>query len=120
VSLYILQNKKPVPVDDALEWAKAFQVMDRQVAHDVVSGAHVSTVFLGVDHGFGWDGPPILFETMIFGGEHDGFQQRCSAWDEALVMHRKTLAMLTGGSLTRARRPISSLPARVAELIDET
>lgn len=28
---------------------------------------NVSTVFLAIDHAFG-DGPPVLYETMIFGG----------------------------------------------------
>jgi hypothetical protein len=31
----------------------------------------VSTVWLGIDHAFG-SGPPIIFETMTFGGAHDG------------------------------------------------
>jgi hypothetical protein len=30
----------------------------------------VSTVHLGLDYGFG-DGPPVIFETMIFGGPMD-------------------------------------------------
>lgn len=47
----------------------------------------VSTVFLGLDHRFGDQGPPPLFETMIFGGEHDEYQERCSTWEEAEAMH---------------------------------
>lgn len=31
----------------------------------------VSTVWLGLDHRFG-DGPPLIFETMYFGGDVDG------------------------------------------------
>lgn len=31
-----------------------------------VSGKVVSTVFLGLDHNFSGEGPPVLFETMVF------------------------------------------------------
>jgi hypothetical protein len=33
----------------------------------------VSTVFLGTNHSFGFE-PPLLFETMIFGGRFDDYQ----------------------------------------------
>ena len=29
---------------------------------------HVSTVWLGIDHAYTEGGPPVIFETMIFGG----------------------------------------------------
>jgi len=32
----------------------------------------------GLDHNFLREGPPILFETMIFGGRHDEFLNRCA------------------------------------------
>ena len=51
-------------------------------------GAALSTVFLGLDHQWGDEGPPILFETMLFDDDEDDYQTRCSTWDEALVMHR--------------------------------
>jgi hypothetical protein len=56
----------------------------------------VSTVFLGLDHRFGTEGPPILFETMIFcsNKDVDGYQMRCSTWEEAERMHRVALAVL--------------------------
>ena len=55
----------------------------------------VSTVFLGIDHEF-FNGPPLLFETMVFGGEHDGEQWRCSTWDQALEMHDLAVEYITG------------------------
>ena len=36
----------------------------------------VSTVFLGMDHNWRREGPPILFETMVFGGRYAGLQLR--------------------------------------------
>lgn len=46
----------------------------------------VSTVFLGLDHRYG-DGPPLLFESMIFGGPLSGEQRRYSTKAEALAGH---------------------------------
>jgi hypothetical protein len=61
---------------------------DRSTAAFWKAKVYVSTVFLGLDHSFG-EGPPQLFETMIFGGEHDEYQERYSTWDEAEAGHKK-------------------------------
>jgi len=90
---YILEGHTPVPVDDLISWGRWFQKANRQVAHDRVGDVRVSTVFLGLDHGYG-DGPPVLFETMIFGGPHDQYQERYSTWEEALDGHLKALALV--------------------------
>ena len=90
---YVLVDKKPMPCDDVLEWAKKFDMKNRHVADDKVNGVRVSTVFLGVDHSFG-EGPPMLFETMIFGGDHDQYQERYSTWDDAERGHKKALALV--------------------------
>jgi hypothetical protein len=53
----------------------------------------VSTIFLAIDYAFG-DGPPILFETMIFcddtsdfAAELDHEQRRYCTWEEAKSGH---------------------------------
>lgn len=56
----------------------------------------VSTVFLGNDHRFFGDGPPILFETMIFGGPHDEYQRRYCAWEEAVGGHDYAVMLAEG------------------------
>ena len=48
---------------------------------------HVSTVWLGMDHNFIGTEPPIIFETMIFGGEFDEYQWRYSTEEEAKAAH---------------------------------
>ena len=88
---YILKNKKPVKCDDLLAWADAFEHSDNQVAFDRIDDIQISTVFLGVDHAHGQSGPPMLFETMVYGGKLDKETERCSTWDEAEVMHKKVL-----------------------------
>ena len=75
-------------------WAKA----DRQVRRTQIrKGVEVSTVFLGHDHNFGDHGPPVLFETMIFGGSKDEeFQVRSCTWGEALAAHREAILVSCG------------------------
>ena len=93
---YILQDGEPVAVD-LTAWASWFETADRHVARETVRGFYdVSTVFLGLDHQFG-DGPPILFETMVFGGDHEevgSYTQRYSTWDEAEAGHKRVVEQL--------------------------
>lgn len=91
---YILDGHNPVPCEDFMVWATMIGNVDaRRVAQDKVGDVTVSTVFLGSDYAFN-GGPPMLFETMIFGGEHDEFQDRCSTWEQAEAMHASALAMV--------------------------
>ena len=57
----------------------------------VINNETVSTVFLAIDHNFGYSSnpKPILFETMIFGGPRDQYQERYNTWDEALEGHNR-------------------------------
>jgi hypothetical protein len=94
---YILNEDGSISVVDLLTWAKWFEVAQRHIAQDLLPGdVRVSTVFLGIDHNFALEGPPLLFETMIFGGEHDSYQDRYATRDESLVGHRKALALAKG------------------------
>ena len=89
---YILDGKQVVSAD-FMEWAKWFETADRRVAKTTVNDeVNVSTVFLGLDHSFG-DGPPLLFETMIFGGEHDQYQELFETWDQAEEGHTVAVAL---------------------------
>lgn len=47
---------------------------------------HVSTVFLVLDHSFMETGP-VLWETMVFGGAHDGAQNRYTSRRQARLGH---------------------------------
>lgn len=87
-----------------MEWARQFDLRNRHVADEQVGDARVSTVFLGIDHGFPWLAEheneayrPVLFETMIFGskgGKFDDYQTRCCTWDEAEDMHEKAVNLV--------------------------
>ena len=93
---YLLKGHEPYLVDDFLTWAHGFETLDRQVANTQIGDVRVSTVFLGLDYSFGRVEIPILFETMIFGGTHDEYQNRCSTWEEAEAMHARAVALVEG------------------------
>ncbi len=93
---YILEGKTIKTVDDMMEWAKWFETAERHIAKTEISKeVNVSTVFLGLDHSFG-GGTPILFETMIFGGEHDQYQDKYATYEEAEVGHVVAVEMCGG------------------------
>lgn len=52
-----------------------------------IGESEVSTVWLGIDHGFGRTHAPMIFETMIFGGELDGEVWRYSTEEQARAGH---------------------------------
>ena len=55
----------------------------QSIASTIVQDAHVSTVFLGIEHVGG------MFETMIFGGPVDEFQIRCNTAKQAREIHNR-------------------------------
>lgn len=86
--LYVLKDRTPVPEQDTLTWALWFEDADRTVSKTQVNeDVCVSTVFLGLDHNHGLTGRPVLFETMVFGGELDEEMRRYSTWNEAEEGH---------------------------------
>lgn len=88
--LYVLDGKKPVQAPDFMQYAMCMGDDNlRRVGLDVIGEVHVSTVFIGMDHQFRDGGPPILFETMVFGMDAEGYgrQWRYSTWEEAAEGH---------------------------------
>lgn len=93
-------GKTPIVVENTIEWAEWYEGADeqRRVAKTHIdTDEYVSTVFLGLDHNFTGEGPPILFETMVFGGEFDEEQVRYATWDEAAEGHEQMVARLMRG-----------------------
>jgi len=93
---YILDEEgNPVLILDILQWARWFETAERHVADTRLDNVRISTVFLGLDHSWG-QGPPLLWETMIFGGIHDGYQARYSTKAEAEVSHARAVSIAKG------------------------
>lgn len=97
---YILDDAgRPQPVDDLETWARWFEKSGatRIVARDeLADDVSVSTVFLASDHQWG-DGPPLLFETMVFGGQWDQSQWRWPTREAALAGHDRIVAGVRNG-----------------------
>ncbi len=91
---YILDDQgNAVPAPSLEAWGEFFEQRDkRRLARDEVGDIVISTVFLGLDHSWG-QGPPVLWETMIFGGKHDEYQERYTSRDDALAGHRHAVWM---------------------------
>ncbi len=95
--LYYDINGKPYEGNKPhLQWARDKASKDSaRIQQDYVfwgfGKSNVSTVWLGLDHSFDGKGPPIIFETMIFGGPINGYQWRYSTKEEALAGHKKVL-----------------------------
>lgn len=86
----------PQPESDLIRWAEWMQSQDRKVKVDKIGKVRVSTVFLGIDHNFSRFGPPILWETMIFGGPHDQYQERYTSLKAAKTGHEKAVTLAKG------------------------
>jgi hypothetical protein len=116
---YILnEDREPVEVD-MMTWALWFEKANRTVAKTVIvpNKVEVSTVFLGLDHNFNSQlppigcepDPPIVFETLVFGGSMDGHMNRYATWDEAEAGHAR---MITQVKAAIAGSNVVKLPRR--------
>jgi hypothetical protein len=89
------------------QWGATFeQAMDykRVCADDVITGdgqtVWVSTVWLGIDHGWYRQGPPVIFETMVFReGMSEEYCDRYSSEAAARDGHARAVRGLRSGSI---------------------
>lgn len=89
---YILGTSgNPVPEENLLVWAQWFEnnPARRIVKKTRIGDSEVSTVFLGLDHSFGHESGPLIYETLVFGGSLANEMERCSTPAEALEGHIK-------------------------------
>jgi len=100
---YILDDHgQPVACGDdnasVLRWAQWFcrNLEQRVVLRTVIEPYRVSTVFLGLDHRFVGDGPPVLWETMIFTSREASpsfgdYQERYASRESAVAGHTRAV-----------------------------
>ena len=81
----ILKDKKVIPVPEMNVWPSDD---DRSVGRDVLGEVTVSTVFLVINHNFGFS-TPQWFETMIFGGRFNQEQSRYETFEQAEDGHKR-------------------------------
>ena len=94
---WVLEGHEPRPATP-LAWAHQFEWHGRIVAETRTGATHISTVFMGVELLFNNDGPPLLFETLVYGGAYDGQRALYATWEEAQNGHQ-TMVMITQGLL---------------------
>lgn len=90
---YYDRNGNPLPsiqAWSALHKNREYQsVSQTEIDEDV----RVSTVWLGLDHNFYGEGPPLIFETMIFGGPLNDYQERYSTEEQARTGHNAAVKL---------------------------
>lgn len=89
-------GRTPVPCDATETMFGPEDDKKRRVGRDEIGDVVVSTVFLSLNHAMLDDNRPVLFETMIFGGEHDQYQDRYYTYEEAERGHQKAIGIVKG------------------------
>ena len=93
---YILVGKIPIPVksiDEWMVWLAKQPTFTTRVDLTNIGPIMISTVFLGLDHSWGY-GPPMLFETMVFRGGESAECGRYESWEEAAKGHKAFVAKI--------------------------
>jgi hypothetical protein len=86
---YILDAENRVIETDLITWGMWFENLNNRIVGytEITSEITVSTIFIGIDHRIYGNGPPLLFETIIFGGPLDEHQWRYASYDDAQTGH---------------------------------
>ncbi len=93
---YELEGTTAVPLEEGK--LPSWRIAEYRVAftENVLPGVNVSTVFLPIDHNFSEEGPPLVFETLVFGGNLDGETERYSDWTSAVKGHERMVGRVQG------------------------
>jgi len=95
-SQYILSRRNKPYLATCLGAAAAFfRVKDRHVGYDEDRDRTISTVFLGIDHSHSREGPPVLWETMVF--PKDSLNEECCFRYTSQAAARKGHALVCEG-----------------------
>jgi len=100
---YILKNCQVIEVD-LLTWGIWIgKIKNKRIAQTYIDDYRISTVFLGLDHRFESEGPPILFETMVFKNSDDDYSdlemERYSTYSEAEQGHQRMVDKVKAGEV---------------------
>lgn len=93
---YYDRQGQPITMD---EWGRLIGDLEYKIIRQtpLFDGTFISTVWLGIDYGFGY-GPPLIFETMVFPNDGLGLEQECRRHPTeaaALAWHDQTIAKIT-------------------------
>lgn len=97
MGMYYARNGDEITME---QWGKLFEDMGykRVDIKTFPSGRWVSTVWLGLDHSFGFHGDdsPLIFETMVFDGSSmmDEYMERYTTEEQAREGHQRIVQMV--------------------------
>ena len=85
---------------ELMDWVVLIEARD-MTEYGIIGNTHladdvrVSTVWLGLNHNFSFTGPPLIFETMVFGMDDDeDWQWRYATKEAALAGHDRAVALV--------------------------
>lgn len=114
---YVLDERKNARPATMLEYAQMTDGLGSRVAETDLELCRVSTVFLGLDLRPVGEGPPILFETMVFPAD-EGLTElsgrRYCTWGEAEVGHMEIVEALRE-EIAQLRRRAEAVAADVLD-----
>lgn len=87
----------PKPVQDFIAWTRWWMANGERihVGDTRIGEARVSTVFLTTNYNFGFEGGPVLWETLVFGGARDMDCTRCGGnREQAEAMHNEMISLV--------------------------
>lgn len=66
----------------------------KHIAFNYVGNILISTIFLSVNCQWKQGEPPLVFETMVFGGKFDEHQTRYSTYEQAVAGHQAIVEII--------------------------
>jgi hypothetical protein len=89
---YVRNDGKIKPAINFIEFSESFRIDNRRIEYTEFSeDCYVSTVFLGLNHGF-FSNTPILYETMSFGIEE--IMVRAATLGDAIRNHQDVVRII--------------------------
>jgi hypothetical protein len=87
---YRLEDHAPVLEPDLVKWAQWYATADVRIAQTFLHpDTELWTMFLGVDHDWRGNGPPLLFETLMFWSWGPEIFWRYATWEDAVRCHHE-------------------------------
>lgn len=86
--MYFDRQGKPITLRRYEELLRRGELARRVALTNIGEDIQVSTVWLGLNHNWAPQGPPLIFETMVFGGPLDEEQVRYPTESQAQMGHR--------------------------------
>lgn len=110
----ILENGKvrETTIEEWGAWNRKEGVIEKIVGRNFVETKEpgvfvtVSTVFLGIDHSFGYGNQQLWFETLVFGGELSDEMERYETFQQAIEGHKEMWKRVEKAEIKAARKDI--------------